>query len=281
MKSFNTISAYLPCQINQYYCCISSAGYRIALRTWREKAAGPIHALHTGYGIGSLVIPQLLAPFLDPRFSGGTLVTGYNSSCRENTTTDNKSSGLALDSDIDKIGSYLPTPLYPARFVTVYWILAGFSLTIVSIFLTYHVHGRVTGIRIDSLSGINGKQPHKTCKQSMALSSCSPTHPRYAAGIIFTLFFYYVVGLPLVRAFSKFVFSYARDAPCFSVQDSASLETTYFAAITAGRFAAFVLSSFIHMKYILQVILFLDRYEGFPETFSFCKTLLHKCIVRI
>ena len=219
------------------------AGIRVALTIWRENSAGPIHALHTGYSLGSIIVPQLVTPFLDSRFSGGVVETGYNSTCRLNVTapSDNRTGDTT---------SQPTSPDYPAKFVTAYWILSGFSLSIVVVFVVYHIHKLVCH------RGIENKQIMKkknTFRESLSPRSCSPSHPTYAVMIVTLLFFYYLIAVPLMRAFTKFMFSYARDGPCLSVSEATSLESTFFAASAVGRFSAFLVSTKVHMKYILQV----------------------------
>lgn len=227
---------------------------------FKDKAAGPLYALHTGYGLGSLVVPQLVRPFLDPRFSGGAIHTGYKSTCRNNTHNTHNTTTTAqpllfnFESNLNTTATSMPTPRYPAKFTTAYWLLSGLSMSIAALFLSYHVHGRVSGVRIDTKCDSSTTGPtRQTLKQSLSPKTCSPTKPPYAVSIIACLFFYYVLSVPQIRAFSKFVFSYARDGPCLSVIESTSLESVYFATVTVGRLAAFLSSTVLHMKVILQV----------------------------
>ena len=205
-----------------------------------------------GYGIGSIAVPQLAAPFLDPRFSGGAVQTGFNSTCRANDSDSHSTTTVSYLIANTTTGQ--PVPKYPAEFVKAYWILAGVSLTMCCVFVAYYIHGRVTGIRLDDYTKRklleNGKP---SFKETVSLKSCSPLHPHYGAMLIACLFFYYVISVPLIRAFSKFIFSYARDGPCLTVAESTSLESVYFAAVTIGRLWAFLSSSLIHMKFILEV----------------------------
>lgn len=205
-----------------------------------------------GYGLGSVIVPQLVAPFLDPRFSGGAVQTGYNSTCANNDSEHISSTTISyvLANTTDNETG----PKYPADFVTAYWILAGVSLTMSCVFLLYYIHGRVTGVRLDEYSQQKKNDNElPSFKESLSLRSCSPLHPHYGAMLIACLFFYYIISVPLIRAFSKFIFSYARDGPCLSISASTSLESAYFAAVTIGRLCAFLASSLLHMKIILQV----------------------------
>lgn len=206
-----------------------------------------------GYGIGSMIAPQLVAPFLNPRLSAGAIPTAYQSTCREDNSSHNiissTTSSVSTSATHDQ-----SSPTYPAKFVTAYWIISGLSMSLACLFVGYHIHSRVTSISIDGNSQIRkGQQDKKNFKESISLKTCSATHPRYAGLIIVCLFAYYVVSVPLFRTFSKFIFSYARDGPCLTIQAATTLESAYFAAVTVGRLCAFLCSYVIHMKYILQV----------------------------
>lgn len=225
------------------------------MKTWKEKAAGPLHALHMGYGIGSIVVPQLAAPFLDPRFSGGAVQTGYNNTCPKNDSESGSSLTINLFS-ANSTTTVQPTPKYPAEFVKAYWILAGVSLSMSCVFLAYYIHGRVTGIRLDDYAQRKQNANEKpSFREAISFRSCSPLQPRYSAMLIACLFFHYLISVPMIRAFSKFIFSYARDGPCLSVEESTSLESAYFAAVTIGRLVTFLSSYVLHMKIIVQVII--------------------------
>ncbi|CAC5408755.1 NAGLT1 [Mytilus coruscus] len=43
---------------------ICIAGQKIILNLWKEKATGPLHVLHFGFGMGAFIVPQIANPFL-------------------------------------------------------------------------------------------------------------------------------------------------------------------------------------------------------------------------
>lgn len=90
-------------------------------------------------------------------------------------------------------------------------------------------------------------------KESLSPSTCSPTKPTLALLIIIAVFLYAVVSVPVVRIFPKMIFSYARDQSCMTVDHATTLQSTYFIMLAVGRMLAFILSPFIHSKYIMQV----------------------------
>ena len=228
--------------------------------------------MHIGYGIGSTLSPQIVRKFLDSRFSGGVIKTGYLSACQSNQT-DSFANSRNLSAEV-------PIHKYPADFVVAYWLLAAVCFLLAATFMFYHIHGYITHIRVDKQHGLTPNSDKLECFKSLSPKTCSPAHPTYAGILVALCFIYYSLSLPLMRAFSKFIFSYARDGPCLSVDDATGLESAYFAAVTAGSLSAVLISPAIHMKYILQVS---DRFLIFK--FSFCTDILlkiflvYECIV--
>lgn len=212
--------------------------------TWKENSAGPLHVVYSGYGIGGLIAQLATPTFLNSQLSGGVIPTDYNSSCRVNQSSPsisiNQSSTQQLVSE------------YPANFVNAYWILASIAIFTSLTFLCYHIHGRITNIRIDQQRNKNYTKV-LSIKESLSPRSCSPSKPTYAVLIVISMFFFYGISLPLNRGFTKFIFSYARDAPCLSVTEATTLTSFFFIGLCVGRVGGFLLSTLIHMKYLLQV----------------------------
>ena len=238
-----TESCSLPEKISTGLDYFLLAAYRIVMKTWRENSAIPMHALIIGYGLGSIVVPQLVTPFLDKRFSanGRLLATATNISTCAEATMRNQSAVLH---DVDEL-----EPEYPAKFVKAYWIVAQVSFVLAVFFVIHYVHGKVTGTRIDPPK----KTGHQSMKNTLSIRNCSTDHPKYAAALITGLFFFYFSAFAIVRVFTKLIFSYARNGPCLSVQMSTAIESTYFVSLTAGRLVALFVTMVLHMKYILMV----------------------------
>ena len=61
---------------------------------WKDKASGPLHLIHLGYGAGSFIVPQLVAPFIsenlpttEETIDNSVCATVTNSSNSANITT--------------------------------------------------------------------------------------------------------------------------------------------------------------------------------------------------
>ena len=201
-----------------------------------------------GYGIGSSVIPLLSAPFLDPEISRKVHLV-KNSYIPELTTPGDTQVGNTSALNINTTLTKHHIAKYPANFTNVYWILAAFSLTLSLIFVMYYIYGLVYNVHIEST------KPAKllTFKESLSPRSCSPLKPTYAAMILVSLFFYKAIGFSLIRGFSKYLYTYARNGSGLSVEDATALESAFFVCVMVGRFAGFCAATVVHVKYILQV----------------------------
>lgn len=229
--------------------------YRVTMRLWKENSSGPVHALELGYSLGGLLCPKLAEPFLDERFS-----RGYHISHQENSQCNSSEASLMQDSfNSSSISEYThlskSTPMYPARFVAAYWIIAALSFLTGASILVCHIYDKLNGIRIDVDDGnINDiSSSTTTWRERFRLRSCSSQHPRLALGIITLLSLQFGMSLPFLRATSKFLFSYARGFLCMSVRDSSTLNSVYFIAVAIARLCAFLMSPLLHVKYMLQV----------------------------
>ena len=61
---------------------------------WKDKASGPLHLIHLGYGAGSFIVLQLVAPFISENLPT-TEETSDNSVCATVTALATKSSNSA------------------------------------------------------------------------------------------------------------------------------------------------------------------------------------------
>jgi len=235
-------------------------GQRIAMTTWKDKAAGPIHSLQIGYGIGALAIPQIVAPYLNSELSGNTY-SGNNITCHSklqtttvSTVTPYNTTVTPLQQEVNLSARSMDsfqspiTETYPPRYVDVYWMIGGLCITLTLVFFALYIRDR----RHTDFQRHEGMQK-VTFFKSLSCQNCSASESHYAGLIVASMFLYFLISVPLLRVFSKYIFSYARDGPCLNIQSATGIVSAFWAALTAGRFVAFVASSFIHMKYILQV----------------------------
>ena len=236
--------------VSWYFFCSFKAGYRILHKTWREKATVPFHTLNVGYGVGSIIIPFIVKPYLDPRFSGNSQSVNGINHCNEGvfSTTASTTQNLKLK--------------YPADFVTAYWILAPFGVLVAFGFIGHLIYAwkqKIILIRparqpVDGdATGSSTEKVITRLKRSIELHNCSPKRPTVGLLIIIMVAFYTAACTPIARVFSKFIFSYARDGACMTLKESITLQSAYFVAVTGGKLFGCIFSAFLSVGIMMQV----------------------------
>ena len=208
-----------------------------------ENSAAALTAVELGYQLGSVFAPLLVSSFLDERFSG--LYFSFNSPYGMQNEF---FSGNSTSND----GSLLQPmiPFYPPEFIKAFWMLAGFGIFLCLVCLILHIHGVMTGMKIDKHQRVATKQ---TLRESLALRNYSPNHPYYALAMLLLLFVLVGCVLSVGRVYAKIIFSYTRDGPGFSVQNASLINSAFFIASTAGGLIYILPLLLIHVKYIIQV----------------------------
>ena len=213
-----------------------------------ENSAAALTGVELGYQLGSVFAPLIVSPFLDKRFSG------LYYSLKADMIYSTSSTNTSISDD--------PQPLYPAEFITAFWMLAGFGLLLCAVCLALQFHSYMTGTKIDKRQQIATKQ---TFRESLSLRNYSPNHPYYALAMLLLLFVLVGCVLSVGRVYAKIIFSYTRDGPGFSVQNASLINSAFFIASTAGGLIYILPLLLIHVKYIIQVGYILN---GVPLGFS-------------
>lgn len=232
----------------QHHFYFIIAGYRAVFAAFKDKSAAACNVIQLGYSLGGIISPAVVAPFIDPKFSGihfkldGTIER--TDSQLENSTETNRSRAEELDS--------LKVE-YPAKFVQAYWILTISGLTVIMMGLCFYIHGRTTkGAKLtDHFEG----EAAKSIKQQFSFKSCSPKKPVLAALILLMFFIHIGCMYPLGRVYSKIIFSYDRDGPGLSVAKSSLMTSTFWISSVSGILIFLIPASCVHVKYLIQVVI--------------------------
>lgn len=227
----------------------------MTLKLWKQHSSIGLYAIHLGSSIAYIISPKITGLFVDSRFSARVVSQSSATSHVNNCAT----SVVNIHNETRKSTSIHTTdltPKYPANFVHAFWIFAVLDLIVAVILIGFFIHKRHHRLHYDSSEGadeekVSGKV--KVLASSLSPKSCSPTKPVITILVIASVFLYYGVFIPTFRIFPKMIFSYARDEACFSVEDATTLQSTFFILVLAGRMVAFLLSSHVHPKYIMQV----------------------------
>ncbi len=240
----------------------------MVMHLWGEDMAAPMHALHFGYGVGSVITPQIVWPFLSPEEEeqSSTVAPLTSTVYLYNTSVSNK----------DEL----------SRIEIPYAINGVITLAVTLIMLGFYIVGPPVGF-----------PERQTTPMSLAMcspASCGRGHSTKAVLLLVGLFFYFfhIVGGEV--AFATFFFSYATDKDNhLSNSDAGLLNSLYFVAYTTGRglgtlAAKFVATDSMMMvdsaaSVITSIILAIFAYNSndvlwsFTILTGFCVSILFPC----
>lgn len=243
-----------------------SAGQKLILLLWKEKAASPLHILHGGFGIGSFIIPLIANPFLAVPLrsvqrgnaSNFTMETTESSFSFESTTSalslfPNVSYG-SFDMDKDNEGDKV-LYLRESRIEFAYLISAIVTLALSVVFYGYQVKGYKFG-RTDS--GHHASQSKKStffkrCKQMVNPATCTNGKFLYGAEIFIVLFIYYFNITGGERILGKFIRAYSIEQLGFSVADGSYINTAFWISFAVGRITGFITARYIPIRILILI----------------------------
>ncbi len=194
---------------------------------WQENAASPIHSLHFGFGLGALIAPQVVQPFLssntDDDVDADVTTTMYPTQTWISNTTE-----IRVESRIE----------IPYTIMAIF--IFGFSVVVFGLYLKGPPHG--FPVRV----------PTKNFKKMVHPATCGHGSSGYGVALLAGIFFYYVHILGRERAIGKYLFSYAVDGEVqFTNREASNLLTAFWASFTCGRMLAIPISKFVAPKYMI------------------------------
>ena len=219
--------------------CNAVGGQVIIMDIWKERASGPLHLIHLGFGAGGFLLPQIMAPFISdklPKLEADE--SGDHCSQGTESSQLNASLGIANQTTVAPV----PSDTLQFGFIIVSGIIVAISL----IWFGYGFFDRKKEAYMQKSDSV-------TIKEIFNLNTCAPGHPAYAFLLYALMFVWIYVAVAGERVFAKYLYSYARKESCWSKTEAANLLTAFWVSFTAGRFTGFVSANFIHMKYIIFV----------------------------
>ena len=113
-----------------------SAGMKLIFNIWLENAASPMHFLHCGYGIGSLLIPLIANPFLAvPVLEAGT---DYKNNTQFSPTNTIATTVTTVREEME-LANNVTDYLEPSRIEIAYLIPSLVSIGVSFVFYLYHI----------------------------------------------------------------------------------------------------------------------------------------------
>ena len=208
---------------------------------WKNKASGPLHLIHLGYGAGSFLVPQLVAPFISEALPA-TEDSISNPAC--SVISDGIASNFTNGTNTTTTGAAVPSENLENGF----WIVSALIVLISALWFGYFFFDKR---KAADGTGVVAKD--LKLKQIFNPNTCSPGHPVYAILLYVLMFMWIYTAVAGERIYAKYLYSYAREQACFTRQEATSILSAYWLSFTAGRFGGFMITNFVPMKIFIFI----------------------------
>ena len=234
----------------------------MVLHLWGDKAGGPMCALHLGYGIGGILVPQITTPFLtadshfhhmtetenvtspDDIFHDTVLgideINGSVGSTNNGSANDNGYSTTSFNMLSTKLEDFISPPktgfesslFYPYLIVSFVTVLMAIALLIAYF--------------IGKPRGFPKRQGASNISELCNVARCAFGSTGYGILLLSLMFLYYVQGAGGDRAYSKFIYTYSLvNTVSFSKRLAANLTSTFWFSHMFGRLSGIFLFRFV------------------------------------
>lgn len=234
---------------------------------WKRDAPSPLHVLHLGFGVGSLIVPNIANPFLAvpapwlPPSNGSGMVFASNSSSI--TASANRSSNsyqTALPTGIVSMNisekSKEETPvlyLKESRIVSAYIIVAITCVALSIVFYCYQFVYRKKDKHDEQIEE-NAKTPKsKSFREIIDPATCAHGNRTFGILLFTLLFVFYINAVGGERILGKFIRNYSIDQLNFSVDEGSMINTFFWISFSIGRFSGFLAARWIPIRILLPV----------------------------
>ncbi|KAK3106892.1 hypothetical protein FSP39_002137 [Pinctada imbricata] len=248
---------------------INIAGQKLLLEIWMETSASPMHTLHLGFGIGSLVVPQIAEPFLAvPKFPQRTTVNTSFS-----TSHENGSSAANSTSAYSNLGRFLNMTSFnineksgfnisqsdrgdeviytESNVKWAYLIVAILAVMISTVFFIFQFCGK--SFRNHHLSKVSQENTAPSIKTIVDPKTCTGGDRIYGVNIFVLLFLFCFQAFGIEYICSNFLRSYSIDKFHMSGEEAAWLNTSFWISYTLGCFCGFVVSSLVNIRFLILI----------------------------
>ena len=215
----------------------------IILRLWGTKAAPPTHALHFGFGVGALIIPQIARPFL-PHESGNGGDTVLVTESTPNTTDQNLSSVTTADS----VQLVDPPIEIPFGIVSAITAIVGIWFLILFCFRM-------------PLPPLHSPAKRAAKRRRSFFRSWIPETDNKALWFAFVccLCLFWIFPTGAERMYGRFIYAYAIEGPHeLSTDDGTIIETLFWATFTGTRLLNILVSYWVPASILISGSLLLS-----------------------
>ena len=244
-----------------------SAGQRLILTIWQEKAASPLHILHGGFPIGSFIIPLIANPFLAiPKRHHHMDNRSYeNSSFSMMQMTDSltpKQTAVMMNNTEFGNGTNIPQNgtsgrieyLRESRIEYPYLIAAVITVALSVVFFIYHFRERrkmASDVHEKSLK--TKRQPKMSFKRMFNPATCADGRLCYGLQIFTGLVIYFFNLLGAERIGGKFIRAFSIEQLDFSVSDGSYLNMAFWISHAVGRVTGFLVARWIPIRVLILI----------------------------
>lgn len=237
-----------------------AAGNTTILYLWREKASAPMHMLHLGFGIGCLIVPLIVNPFLPlmaflpdcfnatgqnytiPPTADPAPSTAFPTPSTAVPTT-NLTSTDFINCSIDDIESAFVLEDSLAEYA--YAIVAIPTLFLAFTFMIFQCI-------LPPVHDISGTKIRKRKSKAMLNpGSCTGGDWGYGIVLFSFVFLYFVFAVGFERFYSKFIRTYAVDELNFTKDEGSYVNSGFWVAFSLGRFFGFAFGKCISIRLML------------------------------
>ena len=255
-----------------------SAGQRLILIIWKEKAASPLHILHGGFPIGSFIIPLIANPFLAIPKRGRPVRVNSTISNASDSNLDMKHSlefknmghgNNTLDVHQNHTAHGIEY-LRESRIEYPYLIAAVITIALSVVFFVYHFT-EIKKMKYYSKTAMSKRPQKMSFKKMFNPATCADGRLFYGLQIFTGLVIYFFNLLGAERIGGKFIRAFSIEQLDFSVSDGSYLNMAFWISHAVGRVSGFIAARWIPIR-----ILILIETGGFLTTIIFMNIFAYR-----
>ncbi|KAJ8302070.1 hypothetical protein KUTeg_021057, partial [Tegillarca granosa] len=210
---------------------INIAGQKLIMVIWKRDAPSPLHVLHLGFGIGSLIVPNIANPFLavpapmlSPSNGSGTVSANISSyEHRLVFETENVSMNNSKESIVET-----------------------------SVFLCIERKINLMNI-LKKIEKNTETLRKKSFREIIDPATCAHGDRTFGIIMFSLLFFFYINAVGGERILGKFIRNYSIDQLDFSVDEGSMINTFFWISFSIGRFSGFIAARWIPIRILLPI----------------------------
>ena len=214
-----------------------------------------MHLLHTGFGIGSFIVPLIANPFLavvQRSVHNGTNDSLTISTCLTKDYNHYINDTLASGTTTSSVGTTEIIFLEESRIEYAYAIVAVITICVSMSFFLYQCRGAMD-VNTSGMQEEAKEEEPRTLKQVINPATCAGGNLGYGITILTLLFINFFNAVGGERVYGKFIRAFSIDYLCFSKDEGSYINTAFWISFAVGRFSGFVAARWIPIRILITV----------------------------